>query len=85
MSRKRGCGPRSFISIGNGISIVELTRGQVALVDTVMVPLLCAYNWFAMLWRSNPDSYYAATNMPRPGGGQQCVKMHRAASATPCY
>lgn len=53
---------------------IPLTQGKYAIVDVADYAWLMSHNWHA---RRNKWGYYATRNVPKPGGGQTTVDMHR--------
>lgn len=67
--------PRS-IEIEGDVAIVELTRGQVALIDAADVELVSSYRWYATL--NVQGGYYAAATANR-----RTIYMHRLIADCP--
>jgi hypothetical protein len=44
---------------------IELTQGQVALIDDEDFELVSKYKWYAR-WDSHTESFYAVTNTRKP-------------------
>ncbi len=61
---------------------IELTRGQVALVDDADFEGLNQWNWHAW-WSPATRSFYAIRSVPRADGKRQCVRMHREVLGLP--
>jgi hypothetical protein len=57
-----------------GVFAVELTQGQVALIDAVDLELVSAHRWCADRRRR---TFYAKAHVPRPDGGHTTLLMHR--------
>lgn len=55
---------------------IPLTQGQVALVDDDDYTWLSLHRWFAR-WSPKSQTFYAARNIPKRGGGQTSITMHR--------
>ena len=53
---------------------INLTQGKVALIDEADFELVSGYTWHA---KKNKNTFYAQTNVPREGGGQRRILMHR--------
>jgi hypothetical protein len=54
---------------------IQLTRGQVAIVDDIDYERLLAYSWYA-LYDNKMDGYYAVHNTGRKNGWKR-ISMHR--------
>lgn len=63
MNRKRP------VVVNGDVALITLTRGQVALVDIVDIPLIAGHNWCSIP-RNDKQGFYAATGKPM-------VQMHR--------
>lgn len=64
---------------------IQLTQGQVALIDDEDFELVSRYKWFA-LYNPNTDSYYALANIPNGGRTlSYCdvIRMHTLIAGTP--
>lgn len=55
---------------------IELTQGQVAIVDESDYEQLSCFKWYAK-WDSHTRSYYAARNAPNLDGRRGTIRMHR--------
>ena len=56
---------------------IELTQGQVALVDDDMYHELIKWKWYA-IWNKNTDSFYVARKIPKIGiYPRKILRMHR--------
>lgn len=63
---------------------ISLTKGYVAIVDDADLPLIEQHAWHASVGSSG--HVYATTNVPKAGGGQRRIKMHRLLLGEPdCY
>ena len=58
---------------------VELTKGAVATIDAIDLPVVEPYLWSL---RIDDHRHYAIRNIPRPGGGQITMAMHRLIMGT---
>ncbi len=63
-----------------GLKTLELTQGQVAVIDDTDFDNLKAFNWFAVKDR---DRWYAATSIVRDDGKRQLLRMHRFVADAP--
>lgn len=55
---------------------IQLSQGQVAIVDDEDFEALNAFPWYAQ-WNRTTKSFYAARNTPLGGGKRTTVQMHR--------
>ena len=55
--------------------IIPLTKGQVALVDTMDFDRISRFKWCAS-WSPFTKSFYAIRKSPRPNGRQLTIRMH---------
>lgn len=53
---------------------IPLTRGKVAIIDEDDFEIVSQHKWHA---GTDGWNWYAQTNIPREGGGQRTIKMHR--------
>jgi hypothetical protein len=53
---------------------VELTKGAIATIDAIDLPVVEPHLWSL---RTDDHRLYAIRNIPRPGGGQITMAMHR--------
>jgi hypothetical protein len=53
---------------------IKLTKGYVGLVDDEDYPLVSAFKWCA---HPNGNNVYVSRRIPRKGGGQSTLKLHR--------
>lgn len=53
---------------------IELTKGAIATIDEIDLPIVEPYFWSL---RIDEHREYAIRNIPRPGGGQITMAMHR--------
>ena len=53
---------------------ISLTQGQFTVIDDADWPLVRPYKWYA---NRSHNKVYAHTSVPRSGGGQSVIKMHR--------
>jgi hypothetical protein len=58
------------------VTDIQLTKGQVALIDSEDFELVNRYKWCAS-WNSTTQSFYALTNIRKPGGKSTQIGMHR--------
>lgn len=80
--------PRTIrqIRIEGNTACVPLTQGYEAKIDAEDVQLVDGANWYAdvaLRRDGSVRSVYAATNVPRAGGGQLRIWMHRIICETP--
>ena len=61
---------------------IELTQGQVALVDDEDFERINAYKWSAH-WAAGTKSFYATRNSPWVNGKRKSIKMHRSVTSSP--
>lgn len=62
------------ISVDGDVAYVQLTQGQIAIIDAEDVPLVSGRNWFA---QKSAGTFYAGANGPRLENGRPPLKMHR--------
>lgn len=62
------------IEVSDGVLKIPLASGGVALADLADAELLSQHNWHKI---PAAKTIYAATNLPRQGGGYRPAKMHR--------
>lgn len=55
---------------------IELTQGQVALIDDEDLEVVSKYKWHAR-WDPCTKSFYAVTNIRKPDGSRTTLQMHR--------
>ena len=58
------------------MKLIELTQGQVAIIDDEDFERLNKHKWFAMRNPKNED-FYAVRNIKKDGGGYKIILMHR--------
>ena len=64
------------ISEDGTYAIVELTQGQVTLVDIEDLPIIAEYQWNAS-WNPDRKSYYATANIRLPSGKKTSIRLNR--------
>lgn len=67
--------PREIINLGD-IALIPLTQGQVAIIDSVDIPLVENHNWYA----HKPKHVYYAHRYIKINGKDTVLKMHRLIS-----
>ena len=65
-----------LISEDGTYAIVELTQGQVTLVDIEDLPIIAEYQWNAS-WNPDRKSYYATANIRLPSGKKTSIRLNR--------
>lgn len=63
-----------------GTAQINLTQGQVALVDADLLPYLSTYRWYA---HRRGNGFYASSMLPRNGKPQRAVHLHRVLTGAP--
>ena len=61
---------------------IQLTRGQVAIVDDWWYEELNKHRWLAS-WNRGTQSFYAIRSLPRVNGKQSSISMHSIISKSP--
>ena len=59
---------------------IQLTQGQVAIVDAQDYEWLMQWNWYVL---KRPNAFYAVRQIRKPNGKQRLLLMHRFIAATP--
>ena len=70
------CKNKYTISEDGTYAIVELTQGQVTLVDIEDLPIIAEYQWSAS-WNPDRKSYYATANIRLPSGKKTSIRLNR--------
>lgn len=66
--------PFNNYRVENGVVFIDLTQGQVAMIDADDLPLVQGYRWYAV---KVEKTFYAVTNI-RINGKRQQLRMHNA-------
>ena len=63
-----------YYEVYTGVTAIRLSKGKFALIDTKNIAKVIHYKWSTC---SDKTTFYAVTNVPRPGGGYTKTGMHR--------